>query len=142
MLAPVRPIKVQRRLIATVIAALALLATDGWARNPPPRQRTQRARVVKSVSFKVSAYCTGRRTATGTKVSKGVVAADEAVFRLGTVLRLTGLGRRYNGTYTVMDTGPRVRGRRLDIYMRDCNEAVRFGRRTGRVAVVRSPRSG
>jgi len=55
---------------------------------------------------------------------------------MGTVIRLTGLDR-FNGTYTVMDTGPNVRGRRLDLFMRDCAEAVRFGRRSGRVSVVR-----
>jgi 3D (Asp-Asp-Asp) domain-containing protein len=56
---------------------------------------------------------------------------------LGTVIRLAGLDGRYNGTYTVMDTGPKVRGRHLDLYLRDCAEAVRFGRRSGRVSIAR-----
>ena len=46
---------------------------------------------------------------------------------MGTVIRVSGLQDRYNGTYTVRDTGPSVRGRRLDLYVRDCDEAVRFG---------------
>jgi 3D (Asp-Asp-Asp) domain-containing protein len=137
MLARARSTKVQSRLIATVIAAMALLAADGWARTPRPRQRPQRTRLVTPTSFSISAYCRGRTTAAGTKVGANVVAADKAVFPMGTVLRLAGLGRRYNGTYTVLDTGPRVRGRRLDIYLRNCREAVRFGRRSGRVSAVR-----
>jgi len=84
----------------------------------------------------VTAYCTGRITAAGTRVTKGVVAADLRVLPLGTVIMLTGVDGRYNGTYTVMDTGPRVRGHRLDLYLRDCAEAVRFGRRSGRVSIA------
>jgi 3D (Asp-Asp-Asp) domain-containing protein len=89
------------------------------------------------VSFTVTAYCTGKTTAAGTRVTQGVVAADPRVLPLGTVIRLAGLDGRYNGTYTVMDTGLKVRGRRLDVYLRDCAEAVRFGRRSGRVSIVR-----
>ena len=39
------------------------------------------------------------------------------------------LGERYNGIYTIMDTGPAVQGRHIDIYMWSCNEALEFGRR-------------
>jgi 3D (Asp-Asp-Asp) domain-containing protein len=79
----------------------------------------------------------GRTTAAGTRVAEGVVAADPRVLPLGTVIRLAGLDGRYNGVYTVMDTGAKVRGRRLDLYLRDCAEAVRFGRRTGQVSIAR-----
>jgi 3D (Asp-Asp-Asp) domain-containing protein len=59
------------------------------------------------------------------------------VLPLGTEIRVAGLDARYNGTYTVMDTGPKIRGRRLDLYLPDCAEAVRFGRRSGRVSTAR-----
>ncbi len=36
-----------------------------------------------------------------------------------------------------MDTGGVVRGRLLDIYMRNCDEAIRFGRRSVQVFVLR-----
>ena len=55
---------------------------------------------------------------------------------MGTVIRLTGLDPRYNGTYTVADTGAKIQGRRIDLYISDCREAVRFGRRPARVVVV------
>ena len=44
---------------------------------------------------------------------------------------------RYNGIYTIMDTGPRVQGRQVDIYMWSCNEALQFGRRPVRLVVLR-----
>jgi 3D (Asp-Asp-Asp) domain-containing protein len=58
------------------------------------------------------------------------------VLPLGTRIRISGLNDRYNGLYVVMDTGARIRRRRIDLYMKDCREAVKFGRRTARVAVV------
>jgi 3D (Asp-Asp-Asp) domain-containing protein len=39
-----------------------------------------------------------------------------------------------------MDTGRRVQGRHVDIYMRDCREAIRFGRRNAVVTTVGSGR--
>ncbi len=118
------------------IAIGALVVAQGCARNPRPRQ-PPRIQLTQPVSFTVTAYCAGKTTAAGTRVTEGVVAADPRVLPLGTVIRLAGLDGRYNGTYTVMDTGPKVRGRRLDLYLRDCAEAVRFGRRSGRVSIAR-----
>ena len=65
------------------------------------------------------------------------MAADPAVLPLGTRISISGLGDPYNGDYVVMDTGARIRGRRIDLYMRDCREAVRFGRRRAVVHIVR-----
>ena len=36
-----------------------------------------------------------------------------------------------SGIYTVLDTGPKVQGRQLDLYMWSCHEALDFGRRPG-----------
>jgi len=36
-----------------------------------------------------------------------------------------------------MDTGPKVQGRLLDLYMWSCHEALRFGRRQVQVTVLR-----
>ena len=117
------------------IAIGALVVAQGCARNRP--RQLPRIQPSQPVSFTVTAYCNGKTTAAGTRVSEGFVAADPRVLPLGTVIRLAGLDGRYNGTYTVMDTGPKVRGRRLDLYLRDCAEAVRFGRRSGRVSIAR-----
>jgi 3D (Asp-Asp-Asp) domain-containing protein len=74
-------------------------------------------------------------------VTRGIVAADPDVLPLGTVIRVAGLPGRYDGVYTVMDTGASIRGRRLDVYLASCAEAVRFGRHTARVSVVRKAAS-
>jgi len=117
------------------IAISALVVAQGCARSRP--RQPAGIQLTQPVSFTVTAYCAGKTTAAGTRVTEGVVAADPRVLPLGTVIRLAGLDGRYNGTYTVMDTGPKVRGRHLDLYLRDCAEAVRFGRRSGRVSIAR-----
>jgi 3D (Asp-Asp-Asp) domain-containing protein len=94
--------------------------------------------------FTITAYCTAGRTASGTTTKTGVAAAALDFLPLGSVIRLEGLEERYNGVYTVMDTGQKVVGRQLDLYIRSCEEAVRFGRQTGEVSVLRlgwSPRA-
>jgi hypothetical protein len=47
------------------------------------------------------------------------------------------LQRKYNGIYTILDTGPSVQGRRLDLYMWSCNEALEFGQQPMHVTVLR-----
>jgi len=88
-------------------------------------------------SFSATAYCKGTVTAAGTAPAEGMVAADPAILPLGSKIRLTGLNGRYDGDYVVQDTGPAVRGRHIDLYIRDCHEAVKFGRRTAAVSVLR-----
>ena len=44
---------------------------------------------------------------------------------------------RYSGIWTVLDTGPEVKGRELDLYMWSCNDALAFGRRAVRVTILR-----
>ena len=86
-----------------------------------------------------TAYCIVGVTATGIPVSKGVVAADPAVLPLGTVIRISGAAS-YDGTYRVLDTGARIRNRRVDLYVPDCAAARRFGRRSVHVTVIQKGR--
>lgn len=94
------------------------------------------AKTAKSAnsSFRATAYCLKGRTATGGSVRRGIVAADPRVLPLGTRIQLSAGG--YSGTYIVADTGGAVRGRKLDIWVPSCSEAVRFGRRSVTVSVV------
>jgi rare lipoprotein A len=77
----------------------------------------------------------GRPTASGTVPHRGIVAADPAVLPLGSVIRVTGAGV-YNGVYTVTDTGGKISGRHIDIYMRTAAEARRFGKKMVVVRVL------
>lgn len=87
--------------------------------------------------FNATAYCKGQTTASGAKVRTGIAAADAGLLPVGSVLNVATGDARYNGVYTVMDTGPKVQGRLLDLYMWSCHEALRFGRRQVQVTVLR-----
>ncbi|MBI2821025.1 MAG: hypothetical protein HYX74_02260, partial [Acidobacteria bacterium] len=43
----------------------------------------------------------------------------------------------YSGIYTVMDTGAQVKGEKIDIFIPDYQEALRFGTRKVAVRVLR-----
>ena len=85
-------------------------------------------------SFSATAYCLQGRTAMGSGVRRGIIAADPRVLRLGSKVMLTGGG--YSGTYVVTDTGGGIRGRELDIWVPSCSEARRFGRRSVNVTLL------
>ncbi len=87
--------------------------------------------------FSATAYCKGTRTASGVNVRSGIAAADPDLLPVGSVVQIDAPGQRYDGVYTVMDTGPKVQGRHLDLYMWSCHEALRFGRTAVRTVVLR-----
>jgi 3D (Asp-Asp-Asp) domain-containing protein len=89
------------------------------------------------MSFVATAYCQDGRTASGAETTHGIVAADPDVLPMGTRIRVSGLKRGRDGVYRVMDTGTRVQGRRIDVFVASCAEAKRFGRQPVHVAVVR-----
>jgi 3D (Asp-Asp-Asp) domain-containing protein len=117
---------------------VALVAAGCAGRVHPHGPTTAAGRPATATSpFTATAYCKGTITATGTRPNARSIAADPRVLPMGTRIRLTGVDDRYSGVYTVRDTGPNIRGRRLDVYIQDCREAVKFGRRSVRVAVLR-----
>lgn len=90
--------------------------------------------------FIATAYCKGITTASGIQPRSGIAAADPKILPVGSVIRLDVTGdtaSSYNGIYTVMDTGPRVMGRHVDLYVWSCYEALDFGRRPVDVRVLR-----
>ena len=86
------------------------------------------------VEFQATAYCLKGRTASGVNTRPGVIAADPRVLPLGTVVHIR--AGRYTGTYTVLDTGGRIKGHTIDIYLPDYVEAKRFGRQRIKVKVL------
>ena len=87
--------------------------------------------------FAATAYCKGTMTASGVNVRTGIAAADPDLLPVGSVIQVYRLGERYNGIYTIMDTGPAVQGREIDIYMWSCNEALELGRKDIGINVLR-----
>src|SRR3989442_1513543 len=86
------------------------------------------------VTYTATAYSLGGRTASGKRVSKGLIAADPSVLPLGTRVRLE--AGSYSGEYMVADTGGAVRGKRIDIWTTTTREACRFGRRAVKLTVL------
>ncbi len=85
-------------------------------------------------TFRATAYCLRGKTASGRSVRRGVVAADTRVLPLGTRIKIT--AGKYSGNYVVADTGGRIKGRVLDIWVPSCSEARRWGRRSVQVTVL------
>ncbi|NIW35238.1 MAG: hypothetical protein GWN32_01235 [Gemmatimonadetes bacterium] len=84
--------------------------------------------------FEATAYCDYGFTASGVWVREGIVAGDPRVLPLGSVIDIRVDGDVLGG-YEVMDTGGKVEGYVIDIWMSTCEEATEFGRRQVRVRV-------
>jgi 3D (Asp-Asp-Asp) domain-containing protein len=76
--------------------------------------------------YTATAYSQTGITASGQWTHVHVVAADPAVLPIGTRIKIKHAGR-YSGEYVVADTGAKVVGRRLDIYLPSSLECRKFG---------------
>jgi 3D (Asp-Asp-Asp) domain-containing protein len=135
-----------RKIIATGTAAVAfaflyevtILDSRFAARQAELREGTGEPAPGAKLRFTATAYCRGTTTASGVNVRNGIAAADPDLLPVGSVIQVDRLGDQYNGIYTVMDTGPAVQGRHIDIYLWNCDEArYEFGRRTAALTVLR-----
>lgn len=86
-----------------------------------------------------TAYCprgccgsSSGRTATGRRAEYGIVAVDPRVIPLGTTLYVD----RY-GFAIAADTGRKIKGARIDLCFPTHKEALRFGRKTVKVLLLR-----
>jgi 3D (Asp-Asp-Asp) domain-containing protein len=120
------------RAIAPLVVLAALPALGGEPRSAvsglPPRDRP--------LTFKATAYSIEGQTADGTRAREGVVAADPRILPLGSHIRVEGAGA-YDGVYVVEDTGRGIKGREIDVYLRNDAEAKRFGRKRVNVEVLK-----
>lgn len=86
-----------------------------------------------------TAYCAKGITDSGARTREGIVAADPRVIPLGSTIRVRGLRGARDGPYAVLDTGRKVKHRRIDIFMPSCRAAKRFGRQYVMVSITRPP---
>lgn len=136
---------IRRKLIATASVAVGfvflyevtILDSRYAARQAELREATAAPAPGARLRFSATAYCKGVTTQSGVKVRSGIAAADPELLPVGSVVQIDGLPEQYNGIYTVMDTGPAVQGRHVDLYMWSCYEALDFGRRPIQLTVVR-----
>jgi 3D (Asp-Asp-Asp) domain-containing protein len=135
----------RRKFLATTIGALVLaslfqvtvLDSRFAARQAESREETAIPSPGARLRFTATAYCKGTTTASGVNVRTGIAAADPDLLPVGSVIQVDRLGDKYNGIYTILDTGPRVHGRHVDIYMWSCHEALALGRRPVHLTVLR-----
>jgi len=85
-------------------------------------------------AFSASAYCLSGRTAMGHGVRRGLIAADPRILKLGSSVYVN--AGPWSGRYLVSDTGGAIKGKKIDIWVPNCSEARRFGRRSVEVFSV------
>ncbi|MEQ1897449.1 MAG: 3D domain-containing protein [Vicinamibacterales bacterium] len=89
------------------------------------------------LQFTATAYCSGTKTASGVNVRNGIAAADPTLLPVGSIVSVVTRASKYDGVYTILDTGAEIKGRDLDLYIPSCEDAVVFGRKDALVTVLR-----
>lgn len=85
-------------------------------------------------TYTATAYALRGRTATGSGVRRGIIAADPRVLPLGSRVQIS--AGAWSGTYVVADTGGVIKGRKIDIWVPSNAEARKFGRRKIKLTVL------
>ena len=85
--------------------------------------------------YVATAYAQKGVTASGQIVHRHVVAADPDVLPIGSRIKIKHAGR-YSGEYVVADTGDKIQGHRLDIYLPTVTACKKFGVKPVKVKVV------
>lgn len=89
--------------------------------------------------FTATAYSVEGETASGKQTREGrTVAADTDVLPIGTRIEIRDAGP-YSGTYVVQDSGRKITGREVDIFIDNPAEAKKFGKKPVRVRVIGKP---
>ena len=89
------------------------------------------------LAFTATAYCRGQMTSAGVTPRRGVAAADPSLLPLGSIVQIDAQDGSLDGVYSILDTGPNIVGRRIDLYFFNCDEAVAFGRQGVQLTVLR-----
>ena len=86
----------------------------------------------------VTAYCLSGTTRRGRYVRPGIVAADRRLFPLSRYIELYA-GEKYLGRFLIDDTGSKIRGAHIDVWVPTCREARIFGRQRGTAMLLPRP---
>jgi 3D (Asp-Asp-Asp) domain-containing protein len=86
-------------------------------------------------NFRATAYALRGQTSSGVYVRRGVVAADPRVLPIGSVVEIK--AGNYSGVYTVHDTGKKIKGKIIDLWVPSTYEARQFGRQDIKLHVLR-----
>ena len=122
-------------VVLLLIAGGTIVPVSAQSKRQSAPRRTE-GRPATAGAFMATAYCIDGTTATGAETVPGIVAADPDVLPFGTVIRIRGL-KSHNGVYTVKDSGRKIKGREIDLFMPSCTAAKEFGRQSVTVSIVR-----
>ena len=106
-----------------------LLFAVGLSAAPAKRNRV--------LKMSATAYSVHGRQASGTMTREGTAAADPRVLPLGSRVRIHTSGGRFIGEFVITDTGHRIKGHEIDIFLKSSKSARRFGRKRVRVRVIK-----
>jgi 3D (Asp-Asp-Asp) domain-containing protein len=119
-----------------LVAVSLLSAHTAPAADQKHKQPMNRHERGKFVAF---AYTSSKKTAEGKPPVPGfTIAADPQILPMGSRVRISGAGP-WSGEYRVGDVGGKIKGRKVDIFMKSDQEAIRFGRREIEVVLLPSP---
>jgi 3D (Asp-Asp-Asp) domain-containing protein len=136
-----------RKALVTLIAAAGFMAVlevtmlDSqnlpWLRAAGAESAAIAPALGTRLTFRATAYCKGLVTSAGVAAQSGVAASDPAVLPIGSIIQVDAPEAKYDGVYSVLDTGPAIQGHELDLYMWSCYEALKFGNKPVDVTVLR-----
>lgn len=88
-------------------------------------------KITKAEVYKITWYCACKKccgknakgiTAIGLPVKSGMIAVDKSIIPLGTIVIINGLG-----TYLAADTGSKIKGNRIDVFIKNHKLALKNG---------------
>jgi 3D (Asp-Asp-Asp) domain-containing protein/peptidoglycan hydrolase CwlO-like protein len=91
--------------------------------SPIPQAAAAPPRPGGTMAVYATGYCLRGSTATGLPVGPGIVAVDPTVIPLGTRMTIPGYGEG-----VAADTGGRIKGGRIDVWIASCAQAAAFTR--------------
>ncbi len=100
---------------------------------------TSRGGYLNFITMRATAYTASRyaRTASGERVSLGVVAVDPRVIPLGTKLYIQSLDGSIDYGYAIAsDTGGAIKNRKIDLFFNTYSDCTKFGVRNVRVYIL------
>lgn len=124
----VEPKLIDKEVVEQTPAVFAI-GQAGWETT---RGSYERVKIMTMQSSGYTRFENTNRTAMGLPAKFGVVAVDKRVIKLGTRLYVEGYGYAIAG-----DTGGAIKGNRIDLCFDEYNQAIRWGRRTVRVHILR-----
>ena len=132
-----------RVLIGTLALVLYLgmiAPSTGIEPVPEPESviQAEPSRGERLMTFEATAYCYGTVTKTGTSPVEGrTIAVDPKVIPLGSEVQVScETWPEVDGVYIAEDTGRLIKGNRVDLYMIDREQCLRFGRRPIEVRIL------